>query len=107
MRRNSGQVWLWLLLAAGLVAAGFWLVPRLVSEGEKKRPPEEAGGKAIPVVVAKTRTGDMNLYLTGLGTVTALNTVTIRCRVDGQLVKVAFTEGQLVKEGDLLAEIDP
>jgi multidrug efflux system membrane fusion protein len=107
MRRNSGQVWMWLLLAAGLVAAGFWLAPRIASDGEKKRPPEDAGGKATPVVVAKARIGDMNLYLTGLGTVTALNTVTIRSRVDGQLVKVAFTEGQLVKEGDLLAEIDP
>ncbi|HEV3029613.1 MAG TPA: MdtA/MuxA family multidrug efflux RND transporter periplasmic adaptor subunit [Planctomycetota bacterium] len=100
-------MWLWLLLAAGLVAAGFWLAPRFASEGEKKRPPEDAGGKATPVVVAKARSGDMKLYLTGLGTVTALNTVTIRSRVDGQLVKVAFTEGQLVKEGDLLAEIDP
>jgi multidrug efflux system membrane fusion protein len=106
MRRNSGQVWIWLLLAAGLVAAGFWLAPRIASEGAK-RPPEDAGGKAIPVVVAKARVGDMSLYLTGLGSVTALNTVTIRSRVDGQLVKVAFTEGQLVKEGDLLAEIDP
>ncbi len=107
MRRNSGKAWLWLLLAAGLVSAGFWIAPRLASEGEKKRSPEDAGGKATPVVVAKARTGDMNLYLTGLGTVTALNTVTIRSRVDGQLVRVAFVEGQLVKEGDLLAEIDP
>jgi len=107
MRRNSGSVWLWLLLAAGLVAAGFWLAPRFSTEGEKKHPADDAGGKSTPVVVAKARIGDMKLYLTGLGTVTALNTVTIRSRVDGQLIKVAFTEGQLVKEGDLLAEIDP
>src|SRR5579859_107476 len=98
MRRNSGLVWIWLLVAGGLVAAGFWLAPRIASDGEKKRPPEDAGGKSTPVVVAKARIGDMNLYLTGLGTVTALNTVTIRSRVDGQLVKVAFTEGQFVKE---------
>lgn len=107
MRRNSGKVWLWLLLAAGLVAAGFWLAPRFASEGEKKGPPQEAGARATPVLVAKARKGDLDLYLTGLGTVTALNTVTIRSRVDGQLVRVAFTEGQAVKEGDLLAEIDP
>ena len=109
MRRTSGSVWIWVLVVVGaVVAAGLWLLPRLSgAEGEKKRGPEEAGPRGTPVVVAKARTGTMNLYLTGLGTVTALNTVTIRCRVDGQLDRVAFTEGQLVKEGDLLAEIDP
>ncbi len=109
MRRNSGSVWLWLVLLIGAVAAaGVWLAPRFAgTEGEKKKPGEEAGGRSTPVVAAKATTGGMNLYFTGLGTVTALNTVTIRSRVDGELMRVAFTEGQQVKEGDLLAEIDP
>lgn len=60
-----------------------------------------------PVQASETRTSNVPNYLTGLGTVTAANTVTVRSRVDGQLMKIHFTEGQQVKAGDLLAEIDP
>jgi len=65
------------------------------------------GNRPIPVVVAQARSGEVPIYLSELGTVTPFNTVTVHTRVDGQLVKVAFTEGQMVHEGDLLAEIDP
>jgi multidrug efflux system membrane fusion protein len=65
------------------------------------------GPRATPVVTAVTRTGDLPVSITALGSVTALNTVTVRSRVDGQLMKVHFSEGQLVRAGDLLAEIDP
>ena len=61
----------------------------------------------MPVVAAAVRRGDMNLYLSGLlGTVTAFQTVTVRTRVDGQIMKVYFTEGQMVKAGEPLVEID-
>jgi multidrug efflux system membrane fusion protein len=59
------------------------------------------------VAIETARIADFPVYLNGLGTVTALKTVTVKPRVDGELIRVAFTEGQMVKEGDLLAEIDP
>ncbi len=68
---------------------------------------KSAANRPIPVVAARARVGDIGVYLTGLGTVTAVNTVTVRSRVDGQLIRAAFQEGQLVHAGDLLAEIDP
>jgi len=65
------------------------------------------GGPPVPVVAATARQGDLPVYLTGLGSVTAFNTATVKSRVDGQIIRIAFQEGQLVHEGDLLAEIDP
>jgi multidrug efflux system membrane fusion protein len=61
----------------------------------------------IPVAIAKAHEGDMPIYLQGLGTVTAFNTVTVKPRVDGQLASVNFKEGQYVKQGEVLATIDP
>lgn len=68
----------------------------------KKGPPP-----AIPVGTATARRGELDIYLTGLGTVTPLKTVTIRSRVEGELIAVHFKEGDLVEEGKLLAQIDP
>src|SRR6266481_1370967 len=66
-----------------------------------------AGGGPVPVVAGKVEQKDMPIYLDGLGTVQAFNTVTVHTRVDGELQQVLFTEGQDVKRGDLLAVIDP
>jgi multidrug efflux system membrane fusion protein len=63
--------------------------------------------RAQPVAVATARKGDINLVQTALGTVNALRTVAVRPRVDGQLDSVAFTEGQIVPQGAVLAQIDP
>src|SRR5215472_2704013 len=78
-----------------------------------KQPSSSKGGRqgggqqAVPVAVAKVESRDFPVYLNGLGSVEAFNTVVVKSRIDGQLVKVAFREGQQVKEGDLLAVIDP
>ena len=73
--------------------------------GSKKEAPK--GPRVVPVVTAEAKLRDMDLYLNGLGTVTALKTVTIRSRVDGELINVPFVEGQMIHKGELLAEIDP
>lgn len=90
-------------IGGALLLFGWFLFGR----GGKKDPAANAGGRPVPVAVAMARKGDMAVQLTGLGTVTALNSVTVKSRVDGQLIRIAFTEGQMVREGDLLAEIDP
>ncbi len=62
---------------------------------------------AVRVTIAPVLKADFPVYLPGLGTVQGFNTVVVRTRVDGQIDKVAFKEGDLVKQGDLLVEIDP
>lgn len=64
------------------------------------------GGGPVPISSERAASGELRLYLSALGSVTALNTITVRSRADGELQKIHFTEGQLVKAGDLLAEID-
>jgi len=66
-----------------------------------------AGPQAIPVAVAAAERRDVPVYVEGLGSVQAYNTVSLKSRVDGQIVQIAFKEGQFVKQGDLLIVIDP
>lgn len=67
----------------------------------------KSGPKSVAVIVENVRRRDVDLFLNGLGTVVPSRMVTLRTRIEGELQKVHFTEGQLVKQGDLLAEIDP
>jgi membrane fusion protein, multidrug efflux system len=105
-RRQRWRGWVLLLLA--LAGAGYLLSGRL---GKARAPSAEASPvttrPGIPVAVAHAQIGDLPRYLTALGTVTPFNTVTVKSRVDGELVKIAFREGQIVHQGDLLVQIDP
>lgn len=115
-RAKGGHGCLWallilLVLGVGAVAAGWalgkpWWTP-VVALFLRPKPPAPRVPPKVPVVVATVRQGDLPIYFSGLGTVAAYNTVAVRARVDGQLMKIAFREGDLVKEGQLLAEIDP
>jgi multidrug efflux system membrane fusion protein len=101
--------WPWVLAAAAVVVAAY-LVLSSHSATQAKAAADKAKAAAsapVPVVAAAARIGDIPVYLTGLGSVTALNTAVVKSRVDGQLFRIDFHEGQLVREGQLLAELDP
>jgi multidrug efflux system membrane fusion protein len=114
-KSRRSRWWIWFLPIVLIGTAGYIFYPQFypqIRAGQAKSDKAEKGqGKrgtqAVPVIATAARRGELPIYLTGLGSVTAFNTVTIRSRVDGELIKVAFTEGQLVHQGDLLAEIDP
>jgi multidrug efflux system membrane fusion protein len=108
VRRAGPRRWPWLVTLLLLAGAAYELrATRASRQPAATEAPGKPVGPSVPVVAATAREGDMPVYLSGLGSVLAFNTVTVKSRVDGQLVRVAFQEGQLVHQGDLLAEIDP
>jgi membrane fusion protein, multidrug efflux system len=111
---SSRRGWLIVFVLVLVLGAVYWYFHYRGDQANAGGPAAANGADAgmqsngpVPVVVATAHRGDLPVYFNGLGTVTAFNTVTVRSRVDGQIVKINFTEGQYVKEGDALIEIDP
>jgi len=95
------------LLTAMLVTASGCGSDPAPAPGGKKGQQKGGISQSVPVGVARAETRDLPVFLSGLGSVEAFNTVVVKSRIDGQLVQIAFKEGQEVKQGDLLAVIDP
>jgi multidrug efflux system membrane fusion protein len=99
------------LIMAVLALAAYYLWPKRTGAKVEGVPSQAAGGMRgpmiTPVVAARARKGDIAVYLTGLGTVTPIYTVVVKSRVDGQLMKVLYQEGDVVHQNTPLAEIDP
>jgi len=109
-RSRSHRKWL-LLLTVMLLAGAAYLTWQRVKAGAPPVPTatkaSPRGGGAVPVVAARAQRSNIDVFLTGLGVVTPIYTVTVKTRVDGQLMNVLYSEGQMVQKDDLLVQIDP
>ena len=113
--KKRGVIWLaFLVIIAGLMVYAVWraghptAAPTSAGPGRgRSGGPGGAGLGPVPVVVAKVARSSIPVYLNGLGNVSAFYTVTVTSRVDGQIMKVDFNEGDLVKQGQVLFELDP
>jgi multidrug efflux system membrane fusion protein len=107
----KGSAWrtvLIVLVVLGVVAAAIWKIRKNTEDQNTMNSRlTAAADRPVPVQTLPVQLKTMPIYLTALGSVTAYNTVTIKSRVDGQLLRVPVREGQAVKQGQLLAEIDP
>ncbi len=107
-KRRRGRWAIWAAVVCMLFGAGYLLSQRTSSSGKGGGSKKGKGaGGAIPVSVQKVKQGDLGEYISALGTVTPVYTVTVTSRVAGQLMEVRYKEGQIVQKGELLAVIDP
>jgi multidrug efflux system membrane fusion protein len=100
--------WIWLVIVVCIAAAAYKIfLMQTATQAAARAKAQNDAQRPLPVMAVAARKADMDVNLRGLGTVIPVNTVTVRCQVSGQLLWVHFKEGQIVKQGELLAEIDP
>ena len=97
----------WIIGLVALIALVVWVIHHRLTSAASQPSRAELMSGPLPVSVAKVSTADVPVVIDALGTVTPLATVTVRPQVTGPIVKIAFTEGQMIQKGGLLAEIDP
>jgi membrane fusion protein, multidrug efflux system len=106
LKRAAGLQKYWWIAAVCLVSVGLYL---LVIRPQSNSVKQKAGPiqPRLPVVAAAVKTKDMRVFITAIGSVVPVNTVTVRTRIDGEVMKILYREGQIVKRGELLVQIDP
>jgi membrane fusion protein, multidrug efflux system len=99
--------WIWVVVVGVMGLAAYSQCGKSGKTGGAARQGAPLPPQSVPVAAVAVQKGDIPIYLNGLGSVTPIRTVTVKSRVDGELMRVYYREGQIVKQGDLLAEIDP
>jgi multidrug efflux system membrane fusion protein len=104
--RRGRRRWVWFFVAILLAGGAFFFFQRQ-GRGQTTTAKPASSPSALSITTATAQKGNIGVYINALGSVTPLNTVTVKSRVNGQLMSVNYREGQMVKQGDVLAEIDP
>jgi membrane fusion protein, multidrug efflux system len=105
--KSSGHLWIWIVLILVLGIGGLVYYRNKAAAAAAAKTKAAMANRSVPITTAAVTTGPIGIYINALGTVTSVYTATITTRVDGQIVSVNYTEGQLVHKGDLLVQIDP
>jgi membrane fusion protein, multidrug efflux system len=106
-RQTKRHIWIWVVAAVLIVLAAIIIYRQHEAAEEAKKTKENNASKPVPVTTATASKGQMGVYVEALGTVTPVYTVTVTSRVQGQIMEVHYKEGQMVRKGDALLEIDP
>src|ERR1700683_2430448 len=104
---GKSHAWVWILIILAVVGIGYFLYRQRQAMEAKENFGMQMKPPSVPVVTDVAKTGDIGVYVQALGTVTPVATVSVTSRVQGQIMDVHYSEGQMVHKGDSLLEIDP
>jgi multidrug efflux system membrane fusion protein len=105
--KNRHHWWIWVVLAAVILGAAYWMYHQHQATLQAAQARAAQQNRAVPVATTAVHTGDIGVYQEGLGIVTPLATVTVTSRVQGEITQIHYREGQMVRKGDPLIDIDP